>query len=412
MAANELLSLLEYVEQERGISRDELIEALEKSLASAGRKSIEYGKEVRVNVNKYTGKITAWVDMVVTDGPTGGENININEAKKNNPDAKVGEIVSKEIPHQEFGRIAAQTAKQTMLQQLKKAEKSRVFEEFKNNIGQIVSGVVRRFDGGNVILDFQKAEGVIEFKDKIPGDNFIVGEMVNALLKEIDTFGSGPSLKLTRTSKNFLKELFKREVSEIADNIVEIKGVARDPGSRAKVAVISKDQRVDPIGACIGVRGSRVKNITTELGGERIDIIRFDEDTNQYVTNAMQPAVPKKVEIDQTNGVINAYVDKEQIKLAIGRNWQNARLAGQLLGMKINILPAEEDSAFGKKLNEIIKSLAETLSIPEETAKLLANKGILSIEGLKTVDKNDLLAIEGITEEAINGILEAVKKLG
>lgn len=411
MAANELLSLLEYVEQERGISRDELIEALEKSLSSAGKKSIGYGKDIRVNVNKDTGKITAWVDMVVSDGPTDGEKININEAKNISPDAKIDDIVSKEIPHQEFGRIAAQTAKQTMLQQLKKAEKSRVFEEFKNSIGQIISGIIRRFEGGNIILDFQKAEGIIEFKDKIPGDNFIVGERVNALLKEIDTSGSGPSLKLTRTSRNFLKKLFEREVSEIADNIVEIKGIARDPGARAKVAVISKDKRVDPIGACIGVRGSRVKNITTELGGERIDIIRFDEDINQYVTNALQPAVPKRVEIDQANGVINAYVEKEQIKLAIGKNWQNARLAGQLLSMKINILPEEEDSAFGKKLNEIIKSLAETLSIPEETAKLLANKGILSIEGLKTVDKNDLLAIEGLTEEVVNEILETVKKL-
>jgi len=411
MATNELLSLLEYVEQERGISRDELIEALEKSLASAGRKSIEYGKEVRVNVNKYTGKITAWVDMVVTDGPTGGENINIDEARKINPDMKIGDIVSREIPHQEFGRIAAQTAKQTMLQQLKKAEKSRVFEEFKNSVGEIVSGIVRRFEGGNIILDFQRAEGIIEFKDKIPGDNFVAGERVNALLKEIDTFGSGPSLKLTRTSRNFLKKLFEREISEIADNIVEIKGIARDPGARAKVAVASKDPRVDPIGACIGVRGSRVKNIMTELGGERIDIIRFDENLTQYVTNAMQPAVPQRVEIDQDNGVINAYVDKEQIKLAIGRNWQNARLAGQLLGMKINILPAEEDSTFGKQLNEAIKSLAETLSIPEETAKLLANKGILSIEGLKTVDKSDLMAIEGLTEEVVNSILETVKKL-
>lgn len=411
MAANELLSLLEYVEQERGISRNELIDALEKSLASAGRKSIEYGKEIRVKVNRHTGLINAYVDFEVSEGPTQGDYINIEEARAISPSVKVGDIVSKDIPKSDFGRIAAQTARQTMLQHLKKAEKARVYEDFKESLNQIVSGVVRRFEAGNVILDFQKAEGIISTQDKIPGDNFIMGERVNALLAEINTSGSGPSLILSRTNKGFLKKLFEREVSEIADGTVEIKGIARDPGSRAKVSVISHNQRVDPIGACIGLRGSRVKNITAELGGERIDIVRYDEDITKYIANALQPAVPAKVDYDDYNKTANTYVDKEQIKLAIGKNWQNARLVGQLIGIRVNVLPVEEAvTVFEKQLNEAVKSLAEALSINEDVAKILTNNGFITIEGLKTVEKNDLLALEGLSEETVDSILKSLGK--
>lgn len=409
MAANELLSLLEYVEQERGISRNELIEALEKSLASAGRKTIEYGREIRVKVNRHTGLINAYVDFEVTEGPTQGEYMNIEEAQKISPEVKVGEIVSKDIPKSDFGRIAAQTARQTMLQQLKKAEKARVFEDFKDSLNQIVSGIARRFESGSIILDFQKAEGIIDARDKIPGDNFIAGERVNALLAEINTVGSGPSLILTRTSKHFLKKLFEREVSEIADGTVEIKGIARDPGSRAKVSVISHNQRVDPIGACIGLRGSRVKNITAELGGERIDIVRYDEDITKYIANALQPAVPAKVEYDEENKTANTYVDKDQIKLAIGKNWQNARLVGQLIGIRVNVLPLEEaETVFEKQLGEAVKSLAKVLKINEDVAKILVNNGFITVEGLKTVDKNDLLALDGMSEETVGNILKSL----
>ncbi|HBM17178.1 MAG TPA: transcription termination/antitermination protein NusA [Lentisphaeria bacterium] len=411
MAGNELLSLLEYVEQERGISRDELIEALEKSLASAARKSIEYGKEIRVKVNRLTGLINAYVDFEVSEGSTKGDYINIEEAKKLRSDAKVGEIVSKDIPKNDFGRIAAQTARQTMLQQLKKAEKARVFEDFKNSIGLIVSGIVRRFDAGNVILDFQKAEGIISSKDKIPGDNFIAGERVNALLAEINTSGSGPSLILTRTNRNFLRRLFEREITEIADGTVEIKGIARDPGSRAKVSVISHNQRVDPIGACIGLRGSRVKNVMAEIGGERIDIIRYDEDITQYITNALQPAVPGKVDYDHDNKMANVYVNKEQIKLAIGKNWQNAKLVGQLLGIRVNIFPEEEtESLFEKQINEAVRTLAESLSVHEDIAKILVNNGFVTPEGLRGAEKSDLMTIEGLNEEIIDAIFKTIGK--
>lgn len=412
MAINELLSLLEYVEQERGISREELIDALEKSLASAGKKSIDYGKDIRVRVNKHTGNITAWVDFTVSNDTSSRENISLEDAKKLSATAKEGDTVSKEIPHKDFGRIAAQTAKQTMMQQLKKAEKSRVYEEFKDNIGQIVSGVVRRFEEGNAILDFQKAEGILSIREKIPSDSFTAGERINALLKEIDTMGSGPSLILSRRSKQFLRKLFEREVSEIADGTVELKDIAREPGSRAKISVISHDQRVDPIGACIGVRGSRVKNITAELSGERIDIIRYDEDIIKYITNAMQPAVPIKVEITNEGKSANVYVSKDQIKLAIGKNWQNAKLVSQLVGFeRVNVLIVEEDSDFEKQLHEVIKNMSEKLSISEEISGILAKNGIISVDGLKGVTREDLVAMNSLSEEAVNQLLEKAKQL-
>lgn len=411
MAVNEILSLLEYIEQERGINKDELIGALEKALISAGKKSFEYGKDFKVQIDVHTGKITAWIELEVSDEETKGEKININDAKKILKNAKVGDIITKEVPQNEFGRIAAQTARQTMLQQLRKAEKLKVYDEFKDSLGTIVSGTVRRFETGNVIIDFQKAEGILSSKDKIPGDKYVIGDRINALLMEIDNSGTGPSLILNRSSRKFLKKLFEREIAEIGDGIVEIKGIARDPGVRSKIAVISHDPKIDPIGACIGVRGNRVKNITSELGGERIDIIRWDEDLIKFITNAMQPATPKSVEIDEENKLVKVYVDESQVRLAIGKGWQNVRLCSQLIGMKVNVLPVEgEEKTFETKLKETVSSLSKELGISVELSEKLVNNGILSVESIKETSKEDLTAIEGITEEEVSLLLTKIKK--
>ena len=410
MAVNELLSLLEYIEQERGISRDELIDAIEKSLVSAGKKSIEYGRNFKVNINKHSGKISAWVELDVIEGTSHEDKININEAKAISPEAKVGDTIVKLIPHKEFGRIAAQTAKQTMMQQLRKAEKAKVYDEFSDSIGKIISGNITRFESGNVIVNFQKAEGVLSIKDKIPTENYLIGDRINALLVDINTTGSGPSLILNRSNRKFLRKLFEREVTEIGDGVVEIKGIARDPGIRSKIAVVSNDPRVDPIGACIGMRGSRVKNITTELGGERIDIVRYDENIETYVINAMQPATPKSVEIDEERKTVSVYVDKNQIRLAIGKNWQNVRLCSQLLGMKVNIVSAEDGvNSFEAKLKQTVSALAERLDITQEVAEILVNNGILSLEGLKESNREDLLAIEGIDEDTVDAIMHSIE---
>ncbi len=412
MAGNELLSLLEYIEQERGITRDELIQALEKSLISAGNKSIDYGKDLDVKINKQTGKILATITLNVVDGPTFGENININEALAIDPSAILGSVIVKEIPHKEFGRIAAQTARQTMMQQLKKVEKERVYQDFKDSIGKVLSGIVRRFEGGSMIVDLQKAEGLLTQKDRIPGDDYTIGDRINVLLTDIVTMGSGPSLMLSRSNKKFLHKLMEREITEIADGVVEIKGIARDAGTRSKVAVKSNEPRVDPIGACIGIRGSRIKNITTELGGERVDIIRYDEDLEKYIKNALQPATPKSLSIDEENGVVNVIVDKAQVRLAIGKNWQNARLCGQLLGMRINIIPDDEvqETAFEKKVKEAITNLATSLKVSEKLAEKLVNSGILTADGLKAAGKDDITAIEGLSSEELNKLLEFLGK--
>jgi transcription termination/antitermination protein NusA len=410
MAVNELLSLLEYIEQERGINRAELVDAIEKSLISAGKKSIEYGKNFEVTINKHTGKITAWVELDVVDGETHGEQINIDEALKISPDAVVGETIVKNIPYKEFGRIAAQTAKQTMMQELRKAEKAKVYDEYNDYLGTIVSGSVSRFEAGNILVNFSRAEGVLSGKDKIPKENYMNGDRINALLIDINTSGSGPSLILSRSSRNFLRKLFEREVTEIGDGVVEIKGIARDPGVRSKIAVLSNDPRVDAIGACIGMRGSRVKNVTTELGGERIDIIRYDENIKNYVINAMQPATPKSVEVDLDRNTVDVYVDKSQIRLAIGKNWQNVRLCGQLLGMKVNIVSAEDgESAFEAKLKQTVSALAEKLNIDEKVAEILVSNGILTIEGLKETSREDLLAIDNIEESDVETILNSLE---
>lgn len=390
MAGNELLSLLEYIEQERGIGREKLIEALEKALVSAIRKSISYGKDFEVNVDSRTGKITAWVKLDVVAGKADNESINIADAKITDPNIKVGDELTKEIPQKEFGRIAAQTAKQTMLQQLRKAEKARVYDDFKDSLGQIISGTVRRYEAGDIVLDFQKAEGVLSQKDKIPTDKLMIGDRVNVLLQDINTAGSGPSLILSRTSKKFIRRLFEREIAEIGDGVVEVIGIARVPGARTKISVKSNDSKVDPIGACIGIRGSRIKNITSELSGERIDIVKYDDDIVKYVKNAMQPSVPKEVEVDEENETVNVIVGKDQIRLAIGKNWQNAKLCSQLIGMKIKILTAEEEKTFEERLKDAANLLSEKLSISLVSAEELVNSGILTLEGLAEMSTEDI----------------------
>ena len=394
MASNEILSLLEYLEEERGIKREDLIDALEKALLSAGRRSISYGDNFEVEVNSTTGKIKAWVDYKVIDGISSTEEISLNEARKIDPNAKIGDTVTKIIPQEEFGRIAAQTAKQTMMQQLKKAEKARVYDDFKERLGQIISGTVRRYEGNEIIVDFQKAEGILGSKDKIPGDKFMMGDRVNVLLHDINTTGSGPSLILNRTSKKFIRRLFEREIAEIGDGIVEIKGIARVPGSRTKIAVKSNDAKVDPIGACIGIRGSRIRNITAEISGERIDIVKYDDDIYKYVKNAMQPAVPKDVEIDEEENVVNIIVDKDQIRLAIGKNWQNAKLCSQLVGRRVKILTSEEDKTFEERIKDTVNDLSSKLGITAETAGILVNNGILTVEGVAAMTKEDVSTLE------------------
>ena len=411
---SELLATLDYIEQERGISREVLIDTIEKAILSASKKSIHPANDVEVKIDRVSGLIKAWAKLEAVESSPTCDQILIAVAKERYPGVKLGDVVKWEVTPKNFGRVAAQYAKNTIMNQLRKAEKEIVLDEFKDRVGQIVSGVVRRFESGNIIVDMQKAEGVLTPKEKIPGESYMQGDRINALLKKIDPSGAGPSLILSRVSDELIRKLFEREVSEIHDGIVQIKGIAREAGSRTKIAVFSSDSHVDPIGACVGMRGMRVKNITAELGGEKIDIIRFDEDVKVFSANALQPATLKTVEIDDAAKTINVKVAPDQLSLAIGKRGQNVRLTSKLIGWKININSDEPvvEVSFEEKLGQTITSLSDALKIDKAIAEKLVNGGFLSVESLKSVEVSDLSKIQGFSEEDVEKVVEALKNMG
>jgi len=330
------------------------------------------------------------------------------------PDSKSGDIIRWEVTPKNFGRIAAQTAKQAILQQLRKAEKAIVKEEFQEKVGEIVNGTVRRFEAGSIIIDLQKAEGIIASKDKVVGEQYMPGDRINALLVKVDTLSSGPSLILSRSSSNFVKKLFEREVTEIHDGVVEIVAIAREAGNRTKIAVKSNDTRVDPVGACVGMRGMRVKNITNELGGERVDIIRYENDVKTYVANALHPAKSKSITVDEATKMIVFKVDPDNSRLAFGKKAQNVRLASKLLGWSINIVVEEpiKEESFEEKKSKLAGQLVSALGISTQVAELLVNNGFLSVDGLKAVEASDLAALEGLQEQDVKTIMEALARSG
>jgi transcription termination/antitermination protein NusA len=413
---SELLALLEYIEQERGIDRETMITVLEGALVSAARKSVDQpADDLNVDFDKNTGEYKVWAKLdVVEDNSDKSPNcISLEKAITRFPDCKTGESVEWEVTPSNFGRIAAQSAKQAMMQQIRRAEKENVHDEFKEQLGQIVNGTVRRYDSGNVIVDMGKAEGVLSYKDRIPNENYMPGDMINAILIKIESNGLGPSIILSRTNKDFVKRLFEREVSEIHDGIVEVKAIAREPGLRTKIAVYSKDAHIDPIGACVGMRGMRVKNITNELGGEKIDIIKYDEDLSNYVTNALQPASLISITADDKSRTVNVLVDPDQLSLAIGKRGQNVRLTSKLIGWKVNISGAEkeEELSFEEKISNLVSSLSEQLSLDNAIAEKLVRSGFASIDGIKEAEKTDLKAIEGITVEEVEAVIAALNNI-
>lgn len=412
---SELLALLEYIEQERGIDRETMVSVLEGALVSAARKSVDQpADDLRVEFDKDTGEYKVWAQLeVVDDNEEKSPNvIAFEKARSRFPEVNLGETVEWEVTPGNFGRIAAQTAKQAMMQQIRRAEKEIVHDEFKEQLGQIVNGVVRRYDAGNVIVDMGKAEGVLSYKDRIPNENYMPGDRINALLIRIEATGSGPSIVLSRTNKEFVRRLFEREVSEIHDGIVEVKAIAREPGMRTKIAVHSNDEHVDPIGACVGMRGMRVKNITNELGGEKIDIIKFDEDLHNFVANALQPASLLSITNDDATHTVNVIVEPDQLSLAIGKRGQNVRLTSKLIGWKVNISGAEkeEEISFEEKIGQAVSAISEQLGLDNVIAEKLVRNGYASVEGIKEADQSDLAAIDDISDEDVETIIEALKK--
>ncbi len=407
---SELLTILEYIEQERGINREQLVGALEAAILSASKKSIHPASDITVKVDPKTGDIRAWAKLEVVDGLPNNDQLILARAQERFPDAKVGDILDWEVTPRNFGRIAAQSAKQAIMQQLRKAEKEIVRAEFADRVGHILNGTVRRFEAGSLVITFQKAEGVLGSKDKIPGEQYLPGENIHAVLLRIDTETAGPSLIVSRSHPDFVKALFEREVSEIHDGTVEIMGIAREAGSRSKVAVHSSDERIDPVGACVGVRGTRVKEITKELGLERVDIVPWSENIKQYTANALQPATIQSVEVNDVKHELVVHVTPEQSKLAFGKRAQNVRLSSKLIGWNINIQIDEgpKTESMEDKVMHAVADLADAAEISPATAQVLVANGYLSCADLKAADADELLKLPdvdaGELEEALNRI--------
>lgn len=408
--SNELLTILEYIEQERGISRNVLVEAVEKALLSASRKSIHPASQLDVKVDPETGDIRAWAKLEVVEENANSDQLLYERAKERIPDVKLGDVVDWEVTPRNFGRIAAQAAKQAIMQQLRKAEKDIVKDEFEAFEGQIINGIIRRFENGNIIIDFNKAEGILSVKEKIYGEHYMAGDRINVLLLRVDTMSSGPSLIVSRTHPNFVRRLFEREVSEIHDGAVEIMGIAREAGSRTKIAVRSNDPRIDPVGACVGMRGMRVKNINSELGGERVDIIPYDSDIKKYAANALQPAKVLRIEAQPDRKALDVYVAAEQSRLVYGRKAQNVKLSSRLLGWSFNIIVdrPEEVETLEQKLEKATAALAEALGTNKATAGILVHNGFLSVEGVKAATRDGLLALDGIDADEVDKIFDTI----
>jgi len=349
----------------------------------------------------------------VVDKTPNCDQLLLARAKERFPNVKVGDKVDWEVTPSNFGRIAAQTARQTIIQQIRKAEKENVQEEFAERVGQIINGTVRRFEGGSIIIDFQKAEGIMPAKEKIHEEQYMPGDRINALLVNVDINSSGPSLIVSRATPEFVIKLFEREVAEIHDGVVRIMGIAREPGRRTKIAVSSDDPRIDPVGACVGIRGTRVRNITDELGNERVDIVPYDTDLAKYAANALLPAKVQSVEIDEAKHELQVTVNEEQSKIAFGRKAQNVRLSAKLLGWNITLKNESSERIAPPSIDEQVKAaavkLAAELGVDGKTAELLVKNGFVTLDGIRAAERPALLAIDGVDAEELGKALDALQ---
>ena len=404
----ELLQTAEAVAREKMIDPELVVEAMEESLARAAKS--RYGSEldIRVSIDRKTGKATfTRVRTVVEEVENHFIEMTVRDASAHKEGAAVGDEIIDEVPPVEMGRIAAQSAKQVILQKVREAERDRQFEEFQDRAGTIINGVVKREEYGNVIVDIGRGEGVLRRNEKIGRESYRPNDRIRCFIKDVRREARGPQVFLSRTAPDFMAELFKMEVPEIYDGIIEIKAVARDPGSRAKIAVISYDNSIDPVGACVGMRGSRVQAVVNELQGEKIDIIPWNDDAPTFLVNALQPAEVSKVVLDEDAGKIEVVVPDEQLSLAIGRRGQNVRLASQLTGLDIDILTEEEESARRQaEFAERTKLFMEALDLDEFFAQLLVSEGFSSLEEVAFVEAEELLTIDGV-DEATAGELQA-----
>ncbi|RFB77934.1 transcription termination factor NusA [Methylovirgula sp. 4M-Z18] len=402
----ELLQIADAVAREKSIDRQIVLASMEDALQKAARSRYGQETEVRAEINPKTGETRfSRLLLVVEQIENDATQILLTEARKKNPAAQVGDWIAETLPPFDFGRIAAQSAKQVIVQKVREAERDRQYEEFKDRIGEIVNGVVKRVEYGNVVIDLGRGEAVVRRDELIPRETFRPGDRIRAYVYDVRREQRGPQIFLSRTHPQFMAKLFGQEVPEIYDGIIEVKSVARDPGSRAKIAVISRDSSIDPVGACVGMRGSRVQAVVGELQGEKIDIIPWSQDAATFIVNALQPAEVVKVVLDEDSERIEVVVPDDQLSLAIGRRGQNVRLASQLTGWDIDILTeAEESSRRQKEFQERTSVFMEALDVDEVVGQLLASEGFRSVEELAFVETSELASIEGFDEDTASEI--------
>ncbi|ALN71266.1 transcription termination factor NusA [Aureimonas sp. AU20] len=407
----ELLQIADAVAREKSIDREIVIAAMADAIQKAARS--RYGQEtnIRVDINTKTGEMKLQRLLeVVEDVEDPNTQIYLELARDKNPDAEPGDFIAEQLPPMEFGRIAAQSAKQVIVQKVREAERDKQYEEFIGRVGEIINGTVKRVEYGNVIVDLGKGEGIIRRDEQIPRELFRYGDRVRAFVYDVRREPRGPQIFLSRTHPQFMAKLFTMEVPEIYDGVIEIKAVARDPGSRAKIAVISRDSSVDPVGACVGMRGSRVQAVVAELQGEKIDIIPWSPEAASFLVNALQPAKVAKVVLDEDAERIEVVVPDDQLSLAIGRRGQNVRLASQLTGWDIDILTEQEESERRQKeFAERSALFMEALDVDEMVGQLLASEGFATVEEVAYVDLGDVASIEGFDEDTAAEIQNRAK---
>lgn len=409
--SSEILSVLEYMEKEKGIDRNDMISAITAAIKNAAQKGVHAGQELRVEINPRTGALSAWTQLTVVDSVSNTETeIHLSKARELNPDAQVEDVIEKTLEPAYLGRIAAQTARQAIVQRIRQFEKEKIFDDYKDQVGKIVSGVVRRKDRDNLIIDLGKTEALLPYRERIPGEDYAPGERIRCMLLRIESTNRGPELILSRSSAKFVRCLLDLEVTEISDGTVTIEGIAREPGYRTKITVESNDAKVDPVGACVGARGARVKSVVRELNGEKIDIIRYYSDPRKLLEEAMKPAIPRNIKTFEDKRRIYFEVTESDLSVTIGRRGLNAKLTSRLIGWKLDIGKEEKKNlGFEELKQKAITGINQIPGIEDEIASRLVGIGINSPAAFEGVTSGDLVE-SGFTEEEAQFILSKVSE--
>jgi N utilization substance protein A len=404
--SSEILSVLEYMEKEKGIPRADMISTIINAIKTAALKGVNSGQEIKIEINPKNGQLKAWSLLKVVDSIADPKlQIHVEKAQVFKAGAVNGDVIEKEIDPSYLGRIAAQTARQAIMQRLRAFEKERIYDDFKDSVGDIVSGTVRRRERNDLFIDLGKAEAVMPGKEQVPGEEYAPGERIRCILLEIENSSRGPEIILSRASPKFVRRLFELEVTEIADGTVKIEAFAREPGYRTKIAVTSTDPKVDPVGACVGARGARVKSIVRELGGEKIDIIPYHADTKEMLIEALKPAVPREIILDEKSKRMLVRVVNDDLAVAIGRKGQNARLTSRLVGWRLDIEEFKVVTADPRA--QAISLLTGTYGFEVALAERLVANGINSPAAFEGVEAKDLVDA-GFNEQEATGIIAKV----